>query len=38
MMNSKIRAVLFMCLGLLFGMSVMYVYKNFIEDKKISQI
>ncbi|SIT24844.1 ribonuclease [Chryseobacterium ureilyticum] len=33
-MNSKIRAVLFMCLGLLFGMSVMYVYKNFIEDKK----
>ncbi len=23
-----------MCLGLLFGMSVMYVYKNFIEDKK----
>ena len=34
MMNSKIRAVLFMCLGLLFGMSVMYVYKNFIEDKK----
>ncbi|CAM2915316.1 ribonuclease domain-containing protein [Chryseobacterium flavum] len=33
-MNSKIRAVLFMCLGLLFGMSVMYIYKNFIEDKK----
>ncbi|WP_343680242.1 ribonuclease domain-containing protein [Chryseobacterium arthrosphaerae] len=33
-MNSKIRAVLFMCLGLLFGMSVMYVYKNFIEGKK----
>ena len=33
-MNTKIRAVLFMCLGLLFGMSVMYVYKNFIEDKK----
>lgn len=23
-----------MCLGLLFGMSVMYVYKNFIEGKK----
>lgn len=22
-----------MCLGLLFGMSVMYVYRNFIEDK-----
>lgn len=33
-MNSKIRAVLFMCLGLLFGMSVMYIYKNFITDKK----
>lgn len=23
-----------MCLGLLFGMSVMYIYKNFITDKK----
>lgn len=23
-----------MCLGLLFGMSVMYIYKNFIEDRK----
>lgn len=23
-----------MCLGLLFGMSVMYIYKNFIEDTK----
>ncbi|MBV8328760.1 ribonuclease domain-containing protein [Chryseobacterium sp.] len=33
-MNTKIRAVLFMCLGLLFGMSVMYVYKNYIRDKK----
>ncbi|WP_231128663.1 ribonuclease domain-containing protein [Chryseobacterium vaccae] len=33
-MNSKIRSVLFMCLGLLFGMSVMYIYKNFIEGKK----
>ncbi len=32
-MNSKIRAVFFMCLGLLFGMSVMYIYKNFIADK-----
>ncbi|WP_185188501.1 ribonuclease domain-containing protein [Chryseobacterium gallinarum] len=32
-MNNKIRAVLFMCLGLLFGMSVMYIYKNFIEDR-----
>ncbi|MGU3376059.1 ribonuclease domain-containing protein [Chryseobacterium sp. M5A1_1a] len=33
-MNSKIRSVLFICLGLLFGMSVMYIYKNFITDKK----
>ncbi|PKF74153.1 ribonuclease domain-containing protein [Chryseobacterium sp. PMSZPI] len=33
-MNSKTRAVLFMCLGLLFGMSIMYVYKNFIADKQ----
>ncbi|BAP32901.1 ribonuclease [Chryseobacterium sp. StRB126] len=32
-MNSKIRAVFFMCLGLLFGMSVMYIYNNFIKDK-----
>jgi hypothetical protein len=30
-MNGKIRAVFFICLGLLFGMSVMYIYKNFIE-------
>lgn len=33
-MNGKIRSVFFICLGLLFGMSVMYIYKNFIEDKK----
>lgn len=33
-MNSKIRSLLFACLGLLFGMSVMYIYKNFIADKK----
>lgn len=32
-MNSKTRAVFFMCLGLLFGISVMYIYKNFIADK-----
>lgn len=31
-MNSKIRALFFICLGLLFGMSGMYVYKNFISD------
>lgn len=33
-MNGKIRSVFFICLGLLFGMSMMYVYRNFIEDKK----
>ncbi|CAH0219145.1 ribonuclease domain-containing protein [Chryseobacterium sp. Bi04] len=33
-MNSKIRSVFFICLGLLFGMSVMYIYNNFIADKK----
>ena len=34
MMNSKIRSVMFACFGLLFGMSVMYVYNNFIAEKK----
>jgi hypothetical protein len=33
-MNGKIRSLFFICLGLLFGMSVMYVYNNFIADKK----
>ncbi|MDV7697174.1 ribonuclease N [Chryseobacterium soli] len=33
-MNSKIRSLFFICLGLLFGMSVMYVYNNFIAEKK----
>lgn len=33
-MNGKIRSVFFICLGLLFGMSAMYVYNNFIADKK----
>ncbi|MFY7813969.1 MAG: ribonuclease domain-containing protein [Chryseobacterium taeanense] len=33
-MNSKIRSLFFICLGLLFGMSAMYVYKNFIADQK----
>jgi len=37
-MNGKIRSLFFICLGLLFGMSVMYVYKNFIADKKENQI
>ncbi|WP_144282472.1 ribonuclease domain-containing protein [Chryseobacterium echinoideorum] len=36
-MNSKIRSVLFACLGLLFGMSVMFVYNNFIAEKKQNQ-
>lgn len=35
MMNSKIRSVLFACLGLLFGMSVMFVYNNFFAEKDI---
>lgn len=34
-MNSKIRSVLFACLGLLFGMSVMFVYNNFIAEKDL---
>jgi len=33
-MNSKIRSVLFACMGLLFGMSAMYIYNNFIAEKK----
>ncbi|MCS3531886.1 ribonuclease domain-containing protein [Chryseobacterium sp. JUb7] len=33
-MNGKTRSLFFICLGLLFGMSVMYVYNNFIADKK----
>ncbi|WP_223559957.1 ribonuclease domain-containing protein [Chryseobacterium lathyri] len=33
-MNGKIRSVFFICLGLLFGMSAMYIYNNFIADKK----
>ncbi|SEV96890.1 ribonuclease [Chryseobacterium wanjuense] len=33
-MNSKKRSLFFICLGLLFGMSVMYIYNNFIADKK----
>lgn len=33
-MNSKIRSVLFICMGLLFGMSAMYIYNNFIAEKK----
>lgn len=35
-MNGKIRSVFFIFLGLLFGMSAMYVYNNFITDKKNS--
>jgi len=33
-MNSKTRSLFFACLGLLFGMSLMYIYKNFIAEKK----
>lgn len=33
-MNPKIRSLFFACLGLLFGMSVMFVYNNFIAEKK----
>ncbi|WP_407405096.1 ribonuclease domain-containing protein [Chryseobacterium sp.] len=33
-MNRRTRSMLFACLGLLFGMSVMYIYNNFISDKK----
>ncbi|WP_435524365.1 ribonuclease domain-containing protein [Chryseobacterium indoltheticum] len=33
-MNPKIRSLFFACLRLLFGMSVMYLYNNFITDKK----
>jgi len=33
-MNSKTRPLFFICLGLLFGMAVMYIYNNFIADQK----
>jgi hypothetical protein len=33
-MNGKIRSLFFVFIGLLFGMSAMYVYNNFIADKK----
>ncbi|PJJ67705.1 ribonuclease domain-containing protein [Chryseobacterium geocarposphaerae] len=36
-MNAKTRSLFFICLGLLFGMSVMYVYNNFIKDKNSPQ-
>ncbi|WP_346984432.1 ribonuclease domain-containing protein [Chryseobacterium sp. POE27] len=36
-MNNKTRPLFFICLGLLFGMSMMYVYNNFIADKKIDR-
>jgi len=32
-MNGKTRSLFFICLGLLFGMSVMYIYNNLIADK-----
>ncbi|ASK30239.1 ribonuclease N [Chryseobacterium sp. T16E-39] len=33
-MNSKMRPLFFACLGLLFGMSVMYVFNKFSDSKK----
>lgn len=33
-MNSKMRPLFFACLGLLFGMSVMYVFNKFSDPKK----
>ncbi|WP_185126917.1 ribonuclease domain-containing protein [Chryseobacterium lactis] len=36
-MNNKIRPVFFICLGLLFGMSIMYIYKNFIDKENPSK-
>lgn len=33
-MNPKIRSLFFACLGLLFGISVMFFYNNFIAEKK----
>lgn len=36
-MNGKVRSLFFICLGLLFGMSVMYVYNNFIADKNLTR-
>ncbi|WP_027379737.1 ribonuclease domain-containing protein [Chryseobacterium daeguense] len=37
-MNGKIRSLFFICLGLLFGMSGMYVYKNFIDKSANSAV
>lgn len=33
-MDSKKRSLLFACLGLLFGMGIMYIYNNFTIQKK----
>lgn len=33
-MNNKTRSLLFACIGLLFGMSAMYVYNNFTIERK----
>lgn len=33
-MNSKMRPLFFACIGLLFGMSVMYVFNKFSDAKK----
>ncbi|WP_267401541.1 MULTISPECIES: ribonuclease domain-containing protein [unclassified Chryseobacterium] len=37
-MNSKTRPLFFICLGLLFGMAVMYIYNNFISDQQTEHV
>ncbi|WP_312393694.1 ribonuclease domain-containing protein [Chryseobacterium sp.] len=37
-MNSKTRPLFFICLGLLFGMAVMYIYNNFIGEQKVENV
>lgn len=36
-MNSKTRSLFFACLGLLCGMSGMYIYNHFIDGKKVPE-
>ncbi len=37
-MNSKTRPLFFICLGLLLGMAVMYIYNNFIGEQKTENV
>ena len=37
-MNSKIRSVLFACMGLLFGMSVMWIFNSFFPKEKPAKV